>query len=92
MSIACSLCDSLLLLLLCLHQNAQAVTCEDVSPVKAPGQAFTCPSNREFDPSKATVRGPSVEACCSKVCTTCARCFYIGWHLSSWCCERKHTL
>lgn len=45
----------------------QPVTCDNILPVKAPGQAFTCPANREFDPTKATAKGPSVENCCSKV-------------------------
>lgn len=45
----------------------QPVTCDNISPVKAPGQAFTCPANREFDPTKSAAKGPSVENCCSKV-------------------------
>lgn len=45
----------------------QPVTCDNISPVKAPGQVFTCPAFREFDPTKATAKGPSVDTCCSKV-------------------------
>lgn len=50
------------------------VTCDNTSPVKQPGQAFDCGPHREFDSTKASTRGPSIQNCCSKVraCTSVA--------------------